>query len=173
MACKAFLTYDQVLEAISKICIERYIITFELPIILTQYDVPKFNSRKMEKEGEELISKLLDKKVFANAMSEAIKIIDKNLDEHSSGYRNAHGNIKFVEKLIPKSSSQKSIGTINYYNNERGFGYIDIQQPQDIFFHISDYHNMNYGEPSVGEKLKFDIVETEKGLRAINIQSNV
>jgi len=38
MAWKAFLTYDQVLEAISKICIERYIITFELPIILTQYD---------------------------------------------------------------------------------------------------------------------------------------
>jgi cold shock CspA family protein len=149
----------------------KYHIIMLIRIILTQYDVPKFNSKKMEQEGEELISKLLNKQEFASAVSRAIEIIDKNLNVHSSGYRNAHGNIKFIEKLIPKSSSQRPEGQINYYNSERGFGYIDINQPQDIFFHISDYHNMNYGEPSVGERLNFDIVETEKGLRAINIQS--
>lgn len=149
----------------------KYHIIMLLRIILTQFDVPLFNSKKMEKEGEELITKLLDKNVFSKAITEALKIIDKNLEENTNGFRNAHGNINFVEKLIPTSSSQKSVGTINYYNNERGFGYIDIKQPQDIFFHISDYHNMNNGEPSVNEILKFDIVETEKGLRAINIQS--
>jgi cold shock CspA family protein len=150
----------------------KYHIIMLLRIILSQYDVPKFNSKKMEQEGEGLIEKLLNKEIFLNAIDDAIKIIKENLDEHSPGYRNAHGNIQFVEKLIPRSVSQKKIGIINYYNDDRGFGYINIQQPQDIFFHISDYHNMNYGDPIVGEQLKFDIVETEKGLRAINIQSN-
>ena len=149
----------------------KYHILMLVRIILTQYDVPEFNSRKMEQEGKELISKLLDKQAFANAVASAVDIIGKNLSTNQFGYRNAHTNIKFVESLIPKSSTRKPTGTINYYNVDRGFGYIDINQPQDIFFHIYDYHNMNSGEPSVGEQLRFDIVETEKGLRAINIQS--
>lgn len=149
----------------------KYHILMLVRIILTQYDIPEFNSRKMEQEGKELISKLLDKQAFANAVASAVDIIEKNLSTNQFGYRNAHTNIKFVESLIPKSSTRKPTGTINYYNVDRGFGYIDINQPQDIFFHIYDYHNMNSGEPSVGEQLRFDIVETEKGLRAINIQS--
>lgn len=148
----------------------KYHILMLIRIILSQYDAPKFNSKKMEHDGEELISKLLNRESFMRAINEATQTIDKNLEGDTVGFRNAHANIKFVEKLLPKSSSQKSIGEINYYNNDRGFGYIDIKQPQDIFFHISDYHNMNIGDPIVGEKLKFDIVETEKGLRAINIQ---
>lgn len=149
----------------------KYHILMLVRIILTQYDVPEFNSRKMEQEGKDLISKLLDKQAFANAVASAVDIIGKNLFTEQFGYRNAHTNIKFVESLIPKSSTQKPTGKINYYNVDRGFGYIDINQPQDIFFHIYDYHNMNSGEPSIGERLRFDIVETEKGLRAINIQS--
>ncbi|HRQ38336.1 MAG TPA: AIPR family protein [Chloroflexota bacterium] len=149
----------------------KYHILMLVRIILTQYDVPEFNSRQMEQQGKELISKLLDEQVFTNAVTDAINIIEKNLSTDDYGYRNAHANIKFVESLIPKSSTQKSTGTIKYYNFDRGFGYIDIKQPQDIFFHIYDYHNMNSGEPTVGEQLRFDIVETEKGLRAINIQS--
>jgi cold shock CspA family protein len=149
----------------------KYHILLLIRVILTQYDVPEFNSRRMEQEGKELILKLLDKQVFGDAVTNAVTIISKNLSTDTYEYRNVHANIKFVESLIPKSSTQKSEGTINYYNFDRGFGYIDMNQPQDIFFHIYDYHNTNTGDPIVGERLKFDIVETEKGLRAINIQS--
>ena len=149
----------------------KYHILMLVRIILTQNNIPEFNSRKMEQEGKELIAKLLDKKVFADAVENAVQIIEKNLSTDNYEYRNAHTNIKFVENLIPSSKTQKQTGIINYYNFDRGFGYIDINQPQDIFFHIYDYHNMNSGEPIIGEQLVFDIVETEKGLRAINIQS--
>lgn len=149
----------------------KYHLMMMIRIILTQYEVPNFNSKRMEKEGEELISKLLDKKIFNNVVAQATQAIDINLSDKSIGFRNAHANITLVERLLPKTSSQKTIGEINYYNHERGFGYIDIRQPQDIFFHIYDYHNSIYGDPFVGEKLKFDIVETDKGFRAINIQN--
>lgn len=149
----------------------KYHLMMLIRIILTQNEIPKFNSKKMEREGDELIAKLLDNETFSKTLSHAIQMIDKNLDGHEIGYRNAHSNITFIEKLLPKPINDKPLGNINYYNDERGFGYIDINQPQDIFFHISDYHNLNIGEPTIGEPLKFDIVETEKGLRAINIQS--
>lgn len=149
----------------------KYHIIMLIRTILTQQEIPPFNSKKMEREGEEFVLKLIDEEILGNAVKEALRIIDVNLADPEIGFRNAHSNIKFVEKLIPKLSNQKPIGIINYYNNDRGFGYIDINQPQDIFFHISDYHNLNYGDPYIGEKCKFEIVETEKGFRAINIQT--
>lgn len=149
----------------------KYHILMLTRILLTQYETPEFNSRKMEQEGIKLITDLTNERKFTQTVGQAVKIIEQKLTPRDSGYRNAHASIKFVESLIPGPSTPKSTGTIDYYNNDRGFGYIDINQPQDIFFHIYDYRNMNSGDPVVGELLTFDIVETEKGLRAINILS--
>lgn len=148
----------------------KYHILMLIRIIMTQYDTHEFNSKKMEQEGKKFISNLLNKEVFNDAIFKALKIIEDKIITGEYGHRNAHANIKLVESFIPKKINQKSIGTVNYYNFDRGFGYININQPQDIFFHIYDYNNTITGDPAVGESLKFDIVETEKGLRAINIQ---
>lgn len=60
-------------------------------------------------------------------------------------------------------------GKIKKYNSERGFGFIQVEgRTSDIFFHITDFPKMT-GEPKLGERLKFLIVEEHGKFKATNI----
>ena len=60
-------------------------------------------------------------------------------------------------------------GKIKNYNAERGFGFIKIEgKSEDIFFHISAFPKST-GEPKIGERLKFLIVEDKGKNKAVNI----
>lgn len=60
-------------------------------------------------------------------------------------------------------------GKIKTYNEERGFGFIEIAgESRDLFFPIKDFPNKNV-PPKVGEKLKFRKVEEEGKFKADNI----
>ena len=60
-------------------------------------------------------------------------------------------------------------GKIKAYNEERGFGFIEIEgQRKDLFFHIKDFPNKNL-PPKIGEQLKFRVVEERGKLKADNI----
>lgn len=60
-------------------------------------------------------------------------------------------------------------GKIKKYNTERGFGFIDVDGDYaDVFFHIKDFPK-TAGEPRIGERLKFLIVEDRGKFKATNI----
>ena len=59
-------------------------------------------------------------------------------------------------------------GKIKKYNSEKGFGFIAIEGQADIFFHITDFPKAA-GEPKVGERLKFLMVEDKGKFKAVNI----
>ncbi|MDR7017094.1 cold shock CspA family protein/Tfp pilus assembly protein PilE [Prolinoborus sp. 3657] len=60
-------------------------------------------------------------------------------------------------------------GKIKKYNTERGFGFIEVDGNQsDIFFHVTDFPQAA-GEPKLGERLKFLIVEDKGKYKAVNI----
>ena len=60
-------------------------------------------------------------------------------------------------------------GIIKTYNEEKGFGFIQIEdQKKDLFFHIKDFPNKQQ-LPQIGEKLKFRIVSDNNGTKAENI----
>ncbi len=61
-------------------------------------------------------------------------------------------------------------GKIKKYDTEKGFGFIKVDGHQtDVFFHIKDFPKAS-GEPKMGEKLKFLIVEDNNGkFKAANI----
>lgn len=63
-----------------------------------------------------------------------------------------------------------SEGTIKAYNEDKGFGFIQVEeQRKDLFFHISALPHRQYA-PKIGEKLKFSIVHDNNGrMRAENI----
>lgn len=63
-----------------------------------------------------------------------------------------------------------SEGIIKTYNEEKGFGFIQIEnQKKDLFFHIKDLPNKQC-LPKIGEKLKFRIVSDNNGkMKAENI----
>lgn len=62
------------------------------------------------------------------------------------------------------------ISKVKWFNNEKGYGFIDYMKDEDIFIHYSTIKQDGYKSLSEGQIVEFDLVETEKGLQAINVR---
>ena len=60
-------------------------------------------------------------------------------------------------------------GQVKWFNNEKGYGFIDYTTGEDIFVHYSAIKQDGYKTLSEGQKVSFDLIETPKGLQAINV----
>lgn len=62
-------------------------------------------------------------------------------------------------------------GKVKWFNNEKGYGFIDHASGEDIFVHYSAIKQDGYKTLSEGQIVNFDLIETPKGLQAINVVS--
>lgn len=60
-------------------------------------------------------------------------------------------------------------GTVKWFNNEKGFGFISVEGGDDVFAHFTDIQGEGFRSLEEGQKVSFDIVEGAKGLQAANI----
>ena len=62
-------------------------------------------------------------------------------------------------------------GRIKYYNFDKGFGFIaQDNSDADVFLHSSAIKQPEYEELRVGQRVKYSVVEGEKGLVAQNVE---
>ncbi len=62
------------------------------------------------------------------------------------------------------------IGTIKRLT-EKGFGFIAPEgQDKDVFFHTSALVDVTFDELREGDKVSFEVEDSEKGPRAVNVQ---
>lgn len=62
-----------------------------------------------------------------------------------------------------------SKGTIKWFNNEKGYGFINGKVNEDIFVHYTSIKTSGYRTLSEGEEVEYQLIETEKGLQAIDV----
>lgn len=62
------------------------------------------------------------------------------------------------------------ISKVKWFNNEKGYGFIDYTDEEDIFIHYSTINQEGYKSLAEGQIVEFDLIETEKGLQAINVK---
>lgn len=62
------------------------------------------------------------------------------------------------------------VGRVKWFNNKKGFGFIEYKENLDIFVHYSSIMIEGYKTLSEGQMVEFDLVETEKGLQAKNVK---
>ena len=60
-------------------------------------------------------------------------------------------------------------GTVKWFNNEKGYGFISVEGGDDIFAHFTAIQGEGFKSLEEGRKVSFDIVEGAKGLQAANI----
>lgn len=60
-------------------------------------------------------------------------------------------------------------GIVKNFNKEKGYGFITTDDEQDIFFHYSALQMEGFKTVERNQRVNFDVEETEKGTRAINI----
>lgn len=64
-------------------------------------------------------------------------------------------------------------GNVKWFNNEKGYGFIDYAENADIFVHYSAIKIDGYKTLSEGQRVQFDLIETPKGLQAINVRPSI
>ncbi len=66
--------------------------------------------------------------------------------------------------------SDRQIGTVKWFNNAKGFGFITIaDKPDDIFVHFRAIQGDGYRSLSEGQEVEFTLVEGPKGMQAENV----
>ena len=63
------------------------------------------------------------------------------------------------------------MGTVKWFNPEKGFGFITLDGEDDVFVHYSSIKEEGSRKNlEQGQEVKFDIVDGEKGVQASNVQ---
>ena len=60
-------------------------------------------------------------------------------------------------------------GKVKWFNNEKGYGFIEYNDLEDIFVHYSAIIKNGYKTLNEGAYVNFNLVETNKGLQAVDV----
>jgi CspA family cold shock protein len=69
----------------------------------------------------------------------------------------------------PSSGSTLIIGTVKWFNANKGFGFIEQQGGEDVFVHYSALQSEGYRSLDEGQQVEFNIERGPKGLQASNV----
>jgi CspA family cold shock protein len=60
-------------------------------------------------------------------------------------------------------------GTVKWFSNEKGFGFIEREGGEDVFVHFSQIKQDGYKTLEQGQRVSFEITEGDKGLQATDV----
>jgi CspA family cold shock protein len=60
-------------------------------------------------------------------------------------------------------------GKVKWLDNRRGFGFISQEQGQDVFVHHTCINGNGYKTLQEGEVVHYELVQSEKGPKALNV----
>ena len=64
-----------------------------------------------------------------------------------------------------------SEGKVKWFNERKGFGFIEQEGGSDIFVHFSAIQSSGFKTLTEGQQVSFDVVQGKKGLDAENVRA--
>jgi CspA family cold shock protein len=61
-------------------------------------------------------------------------------------------------------------GTVKWFSNEKGYGFISRADGEDVFVHFSAIQGEGFKTLTEGQEVEFDIVDGPKGQQAANVR---
>jgi len=65
--------------------------------------------------------------------------------------------------------SERTIGTVKWFNSGKGYGFIQRENGEDVFVHFSAIQGDGYRNLEEGQKVEFSITKGPKGLQASDV----
>jgi CspA family cold shock protein len=71
--------------------------------------------------------------------------------------------------LARQASSMRIIGKVKWFNNAKGYGFIEREGGNDVFVHFSAIQGAGFRTLEEGQQVEFEIVDGPKGPQAGNV----
>ena len=75
----------------------------------------------------------------------------------------------FLSEVV--MSGERVAGTVKWFNDSKGFGFIEQEGGSDVFVHHSAIQADGFKSLKEGQSVTMEVVESQKGLQAENVQA--
>ena len=65
--------------------------------------------------------------------------------------------------------SERVLGTVKWFNGNKGYGFIEREDGDDVFVHYSAIQGDGFRNLEEGQRVEFDVEQGAKGLQAANV----
>ena len=60
-------------------------------------------------------------------------------------------------------------GTVKWFNNQKGYGFISDSEGTDVFVHYSGINSDGFKSLDEGQEVEYDVIQGQKGPQAVNV----
>ena len=68
---------------------------------------------------------------------------------------------------------ERETGTVKWFNNGKGYGFIEREEGDDVFVHYSEIEGDGFKSLDEGQRVEFAVTEGDKGLQATSVTKTV
>ena len=65
--------------------------------------------------------------------------------------------------------SERTTGTVKWFNGAKGYGFIEREAGPDVFVHFSEIRGEGFRNLDEGQSVEFNVEQGQKGLQATNV----
>lgn len=70
---------------------------------------------------------------------------------------------------VLNSEVEKMKGTVKWFNNQKGYGFISDETGHDVFVHYTGLNMEGFKTLDEGAEVEYDVIEGAKGPQAVNV----
>jgi CspA family cold shock protein len=75
------------------------------------------------------------------------------------------------EQVGQEQVGQTAVGTVKWFSNEKGYGFIEREGGEDVFVHHTAITMEGYRTLTEGQRVEFEVTQGDKGLQAANVRA--
>ena len=83
---------------------------------------------------------------------------------------NESGSTRSAETLRKDKQRDMANGTVKWFNDAKGYGFITQEGGEDVFVHYSAIQAQGFKSLAEGDRVEFEVTRGPKGLQAANVR---